>query len=162
MKKIKYTLSAESIDNAIREIEKYKAELNVKISELIQALTDYGVNVAKAQVIAMNAFYTGDLEANIVGYFSPSTGVGIIRAGTPYAVYVEYGTGVIGRDSHHPNPDGWEYDINAHGEDGWWYFNDRDGKVHWTKGMASRPFMYNTARELERSCAAIAKGIFNK
>ena len=162
MRKISFGLSVKEINRAIREIEKYKAELNAKVSRLIEALTDYGVEVAKAQVRELGAWYTGELESSIEGYFSPSVGVGIIKAGAPYAVYVEFGTGVVGSGSPHPAPAGWRYDVNAHGESGWWYYNDRDGKMHWTKGMPSRPFMYNTARELEQECVKIAKEVFSR
>ena len=162
MRKISFGLSTKEINRAIREVEKYKAELNTKVSMLIEALTDYGVEIAKVQVRQLGAWYTGELESSISGYFSPSTGVGIIKAGAPYAVYVEFGTGVVGAGSPHPAPAGWRYDVNAHGESGWWYYNDRDGKMHWTKGMPSRPFMYNTARELEQECVKIAKEVFSR
>lgn len=162
MRKISFGLSVKEINRAIREVEKYKAELNAKVSMLIEALTDYGVEIAKVQVRQLGAWYTGELESSISGYFSPSTGVGIIKAGAPYAVYVEFGTGVVGAGSPHPAPAGWRYDVNAHGESGWWYYNDRDGKMHWTKGMQSRPFMYNTARELEQECVKIAKEVFSR
>lgn len=162
MRKISFGLSVKEINRAIREVEKYKAELNTKVSMLIEALTDYGVEIAKVQVRQLGAWYTGELESSISGYFSPSTGVGIIKAGAPYAVYVEFGTGVVGAGSPHPAPAGWRYDVNAHGESGWWYYNDRDGKMHWTKGMPSRPFMYNTARELEQECVKIAKEVFSR
>lgn len=162
MRKISFGLSVKEINRAIKEVEKYKSELNAKISLLIEALTDYGVEIAKVQVRQLGAWYTGELESSISGYFSPSTGVGIIKAGAPYAVYVEFGTGVVGAGSPHPAPAGWQYDVNAHGESGWWYYNDRDGKMHWTKGMQSRPFMYNTARELEQECVRIAKEVFSR
>lgn len=136
--------------------------VNLLYSWLFEALIDYGVEVAKAQVREMDAFYTGELESSIEGYFSPAMKVGIIRAGAPYAVYVEFGTGVVGQGSPHPAPAGWRYDVNNHGEAGWWYFNDRDQKWHWTKGIESRPFMYNTARELERECGRIAREVFGR
>lgn len=162
MRKISFGLSVKEINRAIREIEKYKAELNAKVSMLIEALTDYGVEIAKAQVRQLGAWYTGELESSISGYFSPSLGVGIIKAGAPYAVYVEFGTGIVGKSQPHPSPDGWRYDINEHGESGWWYFNDYTGHPQWTKGMPSRPFMYNTARELENACERIAREVFGR
>lgn len=162
MRKISFGLSVKEINRAIREIEKYKAELNAKISMLIEALTDYGVEIAKVQVRSLGAWYTGELESSISGYFSPSTGVGIIKAGAPYAVYVEFGTGVVGASAPHPAPTGWAYDVNGHGESGWWYYNPNDGRVHWTKGMESRPFMYNTVRELEQICVSVAKEVFGR
>lgn len=162
MRKISFGLSVKEINRAIREVEKYKAELSNKMSMLIEALTDYGVEIAKVQVRQLGAWYTGELESSISGYFSPSLGVGIIKAGAPYAVYVEFGTGVVGKSQPHPSPDDWRYDINEHGESGWWYFNDYTGHPQWTKGMPSRPFMYNTARELENACERVAREVFGR
>jgi hypothetical protein len=161
-KPIVFKLSEDSISKAIREVERYKGELKNKVHLLIERLTDYGVEVAKAQVRELGAVYTGELEESITGYYSPSTQVGIIKTDVPYAVYVEFGTGVVGKDSSHPAADlqGWIYDVNNHGEAGWLYFNDRDQKWHWTKGMGSRPFMYNTVQILEMECMRIAKEVF--
>ena len=163
-KRIVFKLSEDSISKAIREVEKCKGELKNKVHLLIEKLTDYGVEVAKAQVRELGAFYTGELEESITGYYSPSTQVGIIKTDVPYAVYVEFGTGVVGKGSSHPAADleGWIYDINNHGEAGWLYFNERDQKWHWTKGMESRPFMYNTLQILERESVRIAKEVFKR
>jgi len=161
-KKIIFGLSTKEINRAIRELEQYKKELNRKTSLLIEALTDRGVEIAKAQIRELGAVYTGELEESITGYFNPTVQVGIIRAGAPYAIYVEFGTGIVGAGSPHPAPAGWRYDVNNHGEAGWWYFNDRDQKWHWTKGIKSRPFMYNTVQILERESVRIAKEVFKR
>lgn len=161
-KKIIFGLSTKEINRAIRELEQYKKELNRKTSLLIEALTDRGVEIAKAQIRELGAVYTGELEESITGYFNPTVQVGIIRAGAPYAIYVEFGTGIVGASSPHPAPAGWRYDVNNHGEAGWWYFNDRDQKWHWTKGIESRPFMYNTVQILERESVRIAKEVFRR
>ena len=72
---------------------------------------------------------------------------------------MEYGTGVRGKNSPHPKPpEGWIYDVNEHGEEGWWYMGD-DGELHWTRGMPSRPFMYDTAKELRENTKEIIKGV---
>lgn len=162
MSKFKINLNPREIDRLIKDIKQYKRELTEKVNLLIEELTDYGVQVAKAQVRELGAWYTGELESSIEGYFSPSVGVGIIKAGAPYAVYVEFGTGIVGKNQPHPSPDDWRYDINEHGDSGWWYFNDNTGRMQWTKGMPSRPFMYNTARELENACERIAREVFGR
>ena len=48
--------------------------------------------------------------------------------------------------------------VNNHGEKGWFYF--RDGEWHWTKGMPSRPFMYETSIELAEKIVEVAKEVF--
>jgi len=159
MKKIIMTLDSEDISRAIQEVKLYKEDLNVKISRLIETLMEHGVEIAKLQIMLLKAVYTGDLKSSIVGYFSPATNVGIVEAGAYYAVYVEFGTGIVGKASPHPLPKGWAYDVNKHGESGWWYMS-RYGRWQWTKGMVSRPFMYNTVRELERICEIVARKVF--
>ena len=142
----------------------FRRELIRKVDELMQALTDHGVQVAKFQIRELDAVYTTELLNSIEGYYSPSWGVGVIKAGAGHAAFVEFGTGVIGQDSPHPNPGsvGWQYDASNRGKQGWFYFNDNDGQVHWTAGYKSRPFMYNTARELEKVCGKIAREVFNR
>jgi hypothetical protein len=149
MAKIQMKLTTRSIEDAIREVKEYKRKLNDRVKALIRELVDNGVEIAKAQVRELGAVYTGELEESITGFFDEETGLGIIRTDCPYAIYVEFGTGVVGERNPHPEPiEGWQYDVNEHGDKGWWYFNERDQKWHWTKGMVSRPFMYNTLQLL--------------
>jgi hypothetical protein len=159
---IRCTLDRKEIDRAIKELKQYKQEFIKKCNQLVQELTEYGVDVAKVEVTQLDAVYTGELRNSIEGYFSPSTGVGIIRAGAYYAVYVEFGTGVVGSQSPHPNPNGYQYDVNQHGDEGWVYYDDDSGEFRWTKGFKSRPFMYNTARQLEKDCKKIATEVFGR
>lgn len=159
---IKFSLNTKDIDRAIRELKQFKTEFIEKCNRLIEELTDYGVEVAQVQVAQLDAVYTGELMNSIEGYYSPTYNVGIIKAGAYYAAYVEFGTGVVGKQSPHPNPQGWQYDVNQHGDEGWVYYDDESGTFRWTKGFKSRPFMYNTARQLERDCKRIAKEVFNR
>lgn len=162
MKQIKFNLSQSSIKSAIKQLEKYKKDLSKKTNLLVEALTAKGIDIAKFNVQNLGAFYTGELEASIGGYFSPSLGVGIIYAGSFYALWVEFGTGLVGQQSPHPEAGalGYVYDVNSHGSDGWTYFNERDGKYHFTTGMPSRPFLYLTIKELDAICEKVAKAVF--
>ena len=157
---ISCTLDTKDIQRAVNELKAYKKQFLERCNQLVETLTDYGVEVAKVQVAQLDAYYTGELMNSIEGYFSPTTQVGIIKAGAYYAAYVEFGTGVVGSRSPHPDPQDWQYDVNAHGDEGWVYYDDDSGKFRWTKGFKSRPFMYNTAREIEKNCAKIAKEVF--
>jgi hypothetical protein len=161
---ISFSLGEKEINRAIRELNRYRDELVRKCNELIKQLTDYGYEFAKFEVLRMGAFDTGELADSIQGYFDPNVGVGFIRAECWYAVYVEFGTGVVGAAESHPTAvaeHGWVYDYNHHGNSGWVYFNDREGKVMRTRGQPSHPFMYNTFRELQTKAHDIAKSVFN-
>ena len=159
---IRFSLNDKDIDRAIKEVKQFEVDFFEKCNRLIEALTDYGVEVAKVKVAELDAVYTGELMNSIEGYYSPTYNVGIIKAGAYYAAYVEFGTGVVGKSASHPNPGDWQYDVNNHGDEGWVYYDDYSGAFRWTKGFKSRPFMYNTARELEKNCGKIAKEVFNK
>ena len=73
---------------------------------------------------------------------------------------MEFGTGVVGQESPHPDTSivGWKYDMNQHGDMGWYYF--KDGEWHWTKGMPSRPFLYQTGMDLRERIEEIAREVF--
>lgn len=163
LRTIDMTLDKRSIDRAIREVRRFKHDLENALSELCQVLLEEGVKTAKIEVVSLGAFDTGALEASIGhGAYDPATKTGVIYAGAYYAFFVEYGTGIVGARNRHPdastagNGEGnllamsyGGYDSNGHGDAGWWYISDVDGKLHWTKGMKSRPFMYNTMVHLQ-------------
>jgi len=75
----------------------------------------------------------------------------VIEVNGEYALYVEFGTGIVGEENPHPNAlqEGWEYDMNDHGENGWFYIG-ADGIRHWTKGMPARPYIYQTSLYVRR------------
>ena len=150
---IRFSLDASSISNAIRELERYRDDLRDAIQELVRELMSEGRDIAVQNVVRL-AYDTGELAGSIHtrGYFSEDLCMGIIYADAYYAVFVEYGTGIVGKTGpQHPFlPAGWEHDHNHHGDAGWVYVSDRDGKPHWTKGQPSKPFMYNTYMELIR------------
>lgn len=176
LKVIDMELSTKSINNAIREIKRFTKDLEDTMNELISLLMDDGVEVAKMQLVSMEAFDTGYLEESIHrGAFIPGWGVGFIEVGAPYAVFVEYGQGIIGKAAPHPGIDDEDwfnpvvshngkvysgYDSQGHGMDGWVYKSDKDGKFHWTAGYISRPFMYNTLRWLEEIAPERASRLF--
>lgn len=152
LKSIDMDLSTKSINQAIREIRSFRDELRRKCWELVETLTIEGAEIAKMQVTSMEAFDTGELEESIKGMFFPSERCGFVIAEAPYAIFVEYGTGIVGENNPHPEADGnYDYDVHQHGESGWVYKNGKDGKYYWTKGFISRPFMYNTLRWLEEA-----------
>lgn len=160
LKTITMSLTPTSIDNAIREVKAFRKQLVDCCGELVRKLTDDGVTIAKMNVMSMNAVYTGELEDSIEGVYFPREKMGVIFTSVPYALFVEYGTGIVGERS--PHPDGgaieWDYDVHGHGDEGWVYYCDTDGfgRFRWTKGMAARPYMYNTYRWLMENAERIA------
>ena len=168
LKTIRMDLSTASINQAIREVKKFQRDLNNAMVALCETLLDQGVKVAQMKITQMNppAVYTGDLYNSVTrGAFNKQTGVGFITVGEglqsgyggmSYAVFVEFGTGPVGSRNRHPlaGEVGYAYNVNKeehigmYGDDLWCYRNPNDGKLHWTRGMRARPFMYETMMEL--------------
>lgn len=178
LKSISFELTKESIQKAIDEIHDLQNKLSGAIEEIIRNATDKGVEIAQIEIADMGAVGTSTLIDSIMGEYDGKQRTGNIFTMLDYAVLVEYGTGIVGANSSHPglgdadwnNPESVTvkgetystYDQNNHGEAGWWYpsptgwYTPKDGVTNeeglslaWTKGMPSRPFMYNTMRELE-------------
>ena len=87
--------------------------------------------------------------------------------GQEYAMYVEFGTGVVGAEVPHPNTnfgDGtfsnWTYDSAGHGEYGWSYY--KNNKWNWTLGQQARPFMYLTWLWIRQAGTQIIQKHINK
>ena len=160
-----------SIGNATRKLHAYKKRIQKNTSLLVQKLTDYGAEIVRIKIVNMGAYYSGELLSGVDGYFSPSLNVGFVRVTSDHAAFVEFGTGVVGQNSPHTNGEylskaSWSYASGAKifttkdGKVGWIYPTD-DGGFRFTEGMPSRPFMYETALELQREFSRIAKGVFS-
>lgn len=171
LKTIDMTLDKRSIQQAINEIKQFRKQLQETLTELVNELTKQGAQVAKMQVTSMDAVETAELENSIYGYYDPQSRIGYVIAGSPHAFFVEYGTGIVGAGSPHPEPEraGWAYDVNGHGNAGWWYPSEdgwylaKNGNMlAWTKGMPARPFMYNTMVWLEEAAETVARTMWDQ
>lgn len=162
MHKIKVSLG--NIDEGIRQIEEYEKKVEQKIKDFLTKLLDEGVEIAKAKLVNIPpkaAVETGDLLASMKRDVIIEGNKGVIFADNAHAVFVEFGTGIEGKGTPHPTMP-WAYDTNGHGKDGWWYTDPKLGFGRFTQGMPSRPFMYETARDLERKVGEIAREVFSR
>ena len=160
----------QSINMAIRRLEEYKKEVETKTIVLAQALAEQGAEIVRMKIVEMGAVDKGDLLSSVGGYFSPSFNMGVIQVTSDHAAFVEFGTGVALGNTLHPNAEylakaSWKYGVGGHifttkdGKIGWVYPTD-DGEFRFTEGMSSRPFMYETALELEGRFEQMAREVF--
>ena len=157
---------------AIRRLNEYQKEVEAKTIELAQRLTDLGAEIVRIKIVEMGAYYSGELLSGVSGYFSPTLNTGFVRVTSDHAAFVEFGTGVVGQANPHKNGEylskaSWGYATGSKifttkdGKTGWIYPTD-DGGFRFTEGMPSRPFMYETAKELESRYKQIAREVFAK
>ena len=170
MRNIEVRLDPKSIENAIKELQDYKKEVEQKARLLVQRLTDYGAEIARIKIVDMGAVYSGELLSGVDGYFSPLLNAGYVKVTSDHVAFVEFGTGVVGQQSPHTNGEylskaAWGYATGQKifttkdGKVGWIYPTD-DGEFRFTEGMKSRPFMYQTALEIQREFPRMAKAVF--
>lgn len=150
----------EKIEKAIiKGIELGEAEFIIRLRDkVLQNLTKYGLG-------------SSELAHNIT-LEKRNDGIAITMGDADYAIFVEYGTGIIGAENPHPNPKiTWIYSSgeNSNGHEGWFYptiptdpnpyKHEFNGQLYaFTKGQKSRPFMYESWLWGTRS----AKNIINK
>lgn len=166
MPKYKANLSARSFRQLAKDIRKYRKILTDKCEEFAYRIAEEGVAIAQLKILGFDAVMTGELLESMnleAGDIVSNGATYYVYTDCDWASFVEFGTGVIGSENPHPETGlaNWKYDVNNHGESGWWYFND--GEWHWTKGMPSRPFMYETGQELRDMSVIlnIAKDVFD-
>ena len=171
MKKIVVDLNAENgVKKAIRSLKTYKKRVETKTKLLVQKLTTEGAEIARIKTVNLGAYYSGELLSGVDGYYSPSLNAGFVRVTSDHVAFVEFGTGVVGKNSPHKNGEylskaAWQYASGAKifttqdGRVGWIYPTD-DGGFRFTEGMPSRPFMYETALELQGKFEQMAKEVF--
>ncbi len=156
--KITAKLGVNGINEVIRGIRQYKQNLKRKAQNIVSALMEEGVDICTAEIISLDIYDTGKLLQGLNGYTDLQANKAVIKVDCDYAVFIEFGTGIPGRNSGYVGKaitktaykhlGGTHYVTLSDGTLGWFYRGD-DGKMHFTKGQASRPFMYNTAERLK-------------
>lgn len=166
MAKFTVGLSAKEFRDLAKRVREYRMSISEKCEEFAYRLAEEGVAIAQMKILSFDAVMTGELLDSMnleAGDIVSNGSTYYIYTGCEWAKFVEFGTGITGSENPHPNPGlaNWKYDTNSHGEKGWYYF--KNGEWHWTKGMPSRPFMYETAQELRDMSIIthIAREVFN-
>ena len=171
-KRLKADLSISGIRQLQKDIEKYQNSIEYKAKLLAENLADMGVEIARVKISSLDAIFTGELIQSVHTEYKSSIRGGAIFcvvADSDHAVFVEFGTGVVGQKTPYPYPFpkgvSWEYASGktirqlSDGRYGWFYKGD-NGQWYFTEGMESRPFMYETSLELEKKVVSVAKRVF--
>ena len=105
-----------SIQAAVNALRDYENSLEYKCRLLAETLAEKGVEIARMQIVDLDAIFTSELLQSIHSEYIGSVkggGVWAVVAGTDHAAFVEFGTGVVGKQSPYPYqlPEGvdWQY-----------------------------------------------------
>lgn len=140
IREIHMTLDPVSIGKAIQEIERIRDKIIPAAEKLVAELTMKGVEIARAVVMEFDPpiYDSGFLAENLYGQAEGTSGT--VATDAYYAMYVEFGTGSVGQGGS---------SVGTYTDGGWVYYNEQIDKFFYTEGMAARPFMYTTFRQLE-------------
>ena len=166
-------LNAQSIDQAVKELQNYKKWLVDKTKEFLTALGEEGVQIASAKF--ENAQYDGTNDVSVSVEEREDNKVAIVAVGNS-VLFIEFGTGVR-YDDNHPEAavngmirGDYGYKLGRL-EKGWRYSGDpgtngeiitegkHSGEIH-TYGNPANMSMYLTIRELEDKFAEIARRVY--
>lgn len=101
----------------------------------------YVYNDAKIDVANANSFFNETTKENYPAQLS-------------LAKMVEYGVGIVGSFTPHQEVvENWGYDLNGHGDKGW-YYKDANGKARWTKGYEGRLVFYSLVQYIKENVSA--------
>lgn len=142
-------LSKKSLEEAKRFLNKYQEAYSKGIDNAVKYATEMMYNKVLEYCYANGI---SNHTSQIQWQYDDNTKTGRVWTNDMVIIFNEMGTGIVGSNNPHPNPDGpfksWKYDINEHGEKGWKYPKE-DGTYGWTKGLPSRHMFYSAFQDIK-------------
>lgn len=165
---IKVGLSQREVNQAIKQVQAYKATLNIKCEQLVNRLSQEGLLVAKT-VIEKHKHGTGE-TLNSLRIVTNSTGqiakMSIVVESSAI-LFLEFGAGITNNSGvKHPLADEKGYGVgtypgqtHAFDDEGWWYMDD-SGQWRHSFGIGADMPMYKASMAMRLRIARIAKEVF--
>lgn len=161
-KVIRMSLSASSIDDAIKELKSFRKSIDHKKDKLLEELGKIGVK--EASVRFSTAMYDGVNDSSVT-LKSSKNGYTIIASGHAVA-FIEFGAGVYhnsGDPYPDPRPDGivgiGEYG-KGYGKRQAWGYRNESGELTITHGNPAAMPMWYASEEMRSKIEKIAKEVF--
>lgn len=168
-KTIKMNLSAGSIQNAVKELQKYKADLMRKQQVFIDRLAKIGLNVAQQTMESIPPDEKGSYYTEIMNNSRGDIVGAAIRLSGDKILFLEFSTGITYGTDAYPTPAGDKYGMGTYpskkaksdwdNPNGWWYVDDNGQKHHSYGNRAYMP-MYHAEEAIILAVRQIAKEVF--
>lgn len=158
MTKLTANLSVSSLDALLNDLKTYQKKVEEAPRKIAESLTDYGKEQI-AQRIGSIRDKDGNYLATAGSYVFGDGGVAYMEG--EQAAYLEYGTGVIGQSSPHPqaNEAGWQYNrgptISSTGD--WSYWDPVKSQYVHTKGIPAQMPVLKAANAIRQKEIEAAK-----
>lgn len=142
-------LSKKSLEEAKKFLNKYQEAYSKGIDNAVKYATEMMYNKVLEYCYANGI---SNHTSQIQWQYDDNAKTGRVWTNDMVIIFNEMGTGIVGSNNPHPNPDGpfksWKYDVNEHGEKGWKYPKE-DGTYGWTKGLPSRHMFYSAFQDIK-------------
>lgn len=163
--KIRFSFSSESINNAIKQLEKYKKDFVRKNELFVERCAALGISVINAKVQQS----LGDSDKNVSCTADFDRMGAIIKASIVVngkdIVFIEFGAGSYYNDENHPKSNEFGFTIGSYGKGqglnpGYWYYT-KDGQSHQLSvGTQATMPIYNASLEIIKQVRQIAIEVF--
>lgn len=158
---IELSLDTKSINKAIKELEKYKRDLENKARLVVEKLAFLGATNAS---LGYSRAITDTNDVEVTAEWINDTTMQV-RASGRELLFIEFGTGIT-YGYGHPEATQMGYGPGTYPSDkgnwdnpnGWWY--SRNGVPKHTYGNPPNPVMYDTKKLLEREAERIVREVF--
>ncbi len=156
-KTIRISLTNESINNGIRELQLYKQWVLEKEAELRSRLAALGATVASIQF--SRAIYNGSKDVSV--RVDDTGSVAVIYAEGESVAFIEFGAGIKygyghpGAGEHGMGPGTYPGKGNWDNEKGWWY-----GHGQHSYGNPPAMAMYEAVQKMTEELTRIAREVF--
>lgn len=153
-------LSQQSLEKAKKLLIKYQEAYYKGINNAVKYATEALHNKVLEYCYANGiSNHTNEIHSK----YDEKTGIGRVWTNDMVIILNEMGSGIVGSNNPHPNPNGpfksWKYDVNEHGEKGWYYPTttddpnpykyEKNGQLYgWTKGLPSRHMFYDALNDI--------------
>lgn len=134
-------LNLKTLNEAIKQIEAYQKRVQNLIPDFLKACAEAVRDKANSYI--GNFGYDSETVSAIQNGWQP------IKKGNPIvlenaydkAVYIEFGTGIVGSNEAHEqaSESGYKYDVNGHGAKGWRFIHLLDEPLDLPKNFYSDP-----------------------
>lgn len=148
-------LSKKSLEEAKKFLNKYQEAYSKGIDNAVKYATEMMYNKVLEYCYANGI---SNHTSQIQWQYDDNAKSGRVWTNDMVIIFNEMGTGIVGSNNPHPNPDGpfksWKYDVNEHGEKGWKYPKE-DGTYGWTRGLPSRHMFYSAFQDIKNEIGNI-------
>lgn len=166
-KTININLSKKSIDDAIKQLNQYKDDLERKNQIFIDRLAKIGLTTVQQTMESIPGEEKGSYYTEIINNSEGDIAGAAIRLSGDQVLFLEFSAGITFGTNSYPLPSGDKYGMGTYpgkghwdSPYGWWYIDENGNKHHSYGNRAYMP-MYHAEQAIVMAVQQIAREVFS-